>query len=74
MLNNKEDRSNFWEFVINFSLFYSFVVGIIFVSYAVYRNLFSVYHYVIAFIIYILYLVFWVKDRMRIINEGRAES
>ena len=69
-----KERSNFWEFIINFSLFYSFIVGIIFVSYSIYRNLFNTYYYVIALIIYLIYVIFWIKDKIGIINEDRTES
>ena len=69
-----KERSNFWEFIINFSLFYSFIVGIIFVSYSIYRNIFNTYYYVIALIIYLIYVIFWIKDKIGIINEDRTES
>ena len=69
-----QTRSKYWEFFINFSLFYSLIVGITFISYSIYRGLFSLNYYIIAVVIFTIYLISWIIDKMRVINERRTEN
>ena len=57
-------RNKLREFFINFALFYSLIAGIIFVSYAIYRHLFSNFYYIMVLVIFIVYLLLWIIDKL----------
>ena len=64
-----ESRSNLREFIINFALIYSLIIGTTLVTYSIYRGLFGFWHYFIALTLFIGYLGWWVYDKKRILNE-----
>ena len=71
MINNKV----FWkEFLKNFALMYSFIVGTIFVSYSIYRELFNTHLYGVALLIFIVYFIFWLLDKKRSLDGIRTET
>ena len=66
------ERNNLKEFIINFALIYSFIVGTTLVIYSMSRGLFSFLHYVSALILFIGYLCWWVYDKKRMLNKQRT--
>ena len=53
------------ELLVNFALIYSLIVGIIFISYSIYRGIYNSFIYGFAIAIFLIYLTFWIIDKVR---------
>ncbi len=71
MKNNEhsKERGFMREFLINFALVYSLIIGIIFVTYSIYRGLFQPFYYFLVLIIFLFYFFSWVYDKKRNLDE-----
>ena len=71
----KGKERKFWqEFLINFALIYSFILGTTMVFYAMIKDLFHYGWYVGALIGFLVYLTFWVIDKMVVFGGQSAEN
>ena len=62
------------EVLVNFALVYSFMVGIIFVSYSLFRGFFEFQKYIWVFIIFLIYFAYWIYEKKRYLHEYRTKT
>ena len=63
-------RNIIWEYIINFALFYSFLIGISLGVYALYKGIIPPAYYGIAALLFVWYLISWIMDKKRTLDEG----
>ncbi len=76
-MGKNNERKSWKEFVVNFALVYSLIIGTIFVSYSIVRGLFPLYYHLIPLIIFIVYSIWWVADKLNkkwLFNESESRT
>ncbi|MEK6861532.1 MAG: hypothetical protein AABY07_06185 [Nanoarchaeota archaeon] len=66
---NKKTRGFLGEFILNFALVYSTILGATLIPYAIYRGFFSPMYYLLAFVIFIVYFSFWTRDKIMFVKQ-----
>jgi len=66
---SQNKRNLYLEILINFALIYSFILGMTLAAYSYSRGFFKPYYYILALILFVTYLVFWIIDKKRFLNE-----
>lgn len=69
----RKERTFLQEFLVNFALVYSFILGTTLIFYSMIRGLFHFNYYILMLSIFLVYLFFWIRDKWVNLDEGRTK-